>query len=200
MVIAEVSGGARLRVRPGPGDTIDGFSGDVAIGAFESRTFASDGASNWITTVTGSASFDADPVVAITAVFETADLPHAATKGDVFLGLGGREFRCITSGNNFQQGATDTFVFGQSANVLNPDRNNPAAPQLALNSVSRFPVYVRFDQGNKKPWRFSRLTIKLTVAPGPQPPAYTSTLHHPGGLSLGTDSGSMVYLVQSADA
>jgi hypothetical protein len=200
VVVAEVSGGARLRVRPAPGDTIDGFSDDVAIGAFESRTFASDGASNWITTVTGRASFGGERVIAITAVFETADVPHAGTNGDVYLGLGGREFRCDTSTDNFQEGGTDTFVFGQFANVLHPDRNDPTTPPLVLNSVGRFPVYVRFDQRNKKPWRFSRLTVTLTAVPGPQPPPYTSTVHHPGGLWLGADSGSIVFLVQSADA
>jgi hypothetical protein len=200
VVIAEVSGGAHLRVRPAGGDTIDGFTAAVRIGAFESRTFASDGESNWITTVTGRASFGRARVIAINAVFETADVPDAGTDGDVYLGLGGREFHCDTSADNFQQGGTDTFVFGQFTNVLHSDRNDPSVPPIALDSVTRFPVYVRFEQGIEKPWRFSRLTVRLTVAPGPQPPAYTSTLHHPDGFWLGTVSGSMVFLVQSADA
>jgi hypothetical protein len=49
VVVAEVVGGTHLHVRPHPGDTIDG-GGPVHIGKHGSRTFISDGASNWITT------------------------------------------------------------------------------------------------------------------------------------------------------
>ena len=49
VVIAEVAGGTRLRVCPAVGDTIDGYTGAVRIGPHGSRTFASDGLSNWIT-------------------------------------------------------------------------------------------------------------------------------------------------------
>lgn len=49
VVVAEVVGGNKLSVRPAPGDTIDGDSGSVRIGKHGSRTFVSDGVSNWIT-------------------------------------------------------------------------------------------------------------------------------------------------------
>ena len=49
VVVAEVVGGSHLKVRPAPGDTIDGHPGAVHIGEHGSRTFASDGVSNWIT-------------------------------------------------------------------------------------------------------------------------------------------------------
>jgi len=49
VVVAEVAGGTHLHVRPHPGDTIDG-NGSVQIGKHGSRTFVSDGVSNWITT------------------------------------------------------------------------------------------------------------------------------------------------------
>jgi hypothetical protein len=48
VVVAEVVGGSRLKVRPSPGDTIDGGT-VVHIGKHGSRTFVSDGVSNWIT-------------------------------------------------------------------------------------------------------------------------------------------------------
>ena len=67
VVVAEVTGGAHLRVRPSPGDTIDGFPGNVAIGAYESRTFISDGETNWITSVLGRGSLGSARVIAITA-------------------------------------------------------------------------------------------------------------------------------------
>jgi hypothetical protein len=49
VVVAEVTGGARLSVRPAAGDTIDGHTGAVRIGPNGSKTFASDGLANWIT-------------------------------------------------------------------------------------------------------------------------------------------------------
>ena len=49
VVVAEVAGGEHLKVRPAAGDTIDGHHGEVHIGKHGSRTFVSDGVSNWIT-------------------------------------------------------------------------------------------------------------------------------------------------------
>jgi len=49
VVIAEVAGGSGLRVGAASGDTIDGDTGLVKIGKHGSRTFVSDGSSNWIT-------------------------------------------------------------------------------------------------------------------------------------------------------
>lgn len=50
IVVAEVAGGALLKVAPSPGDTIDGAATLVAIAPRGSRTFVSDGNKNWITT------------------------------------------------------------------------------------------------------------------------------------------------------
>jgi hypothetical protein len=50
VVIAEVVGGAGLVVAPFAGDTIDGVAGAVPVAPRGSRTFVSDGVSNWITT------------------------------------------------------------------------------------------------------------------------------------------------------
>jgi len=49
VVVAEVAGGSKLKVRPTSGDTIDGSEDPVPIGKHGSRTFVSDGVSNWIT-------------------------------------------------------------------------------------------------------------------------------------------------------
>jgi len=49
VVVAEVVGGSKLKVSPAPGNTIDGETDPVKIGKYGSRTFVSDGVSNWIT-------------------------------------------------------------------------------------------------------------------------------------------------------
>jgi len=50
LIVAEVAGGRNLTVRPATGDTVDLFRGLVHIDPLGSRTFVSDGVSNWITT------------------------------------------------------------------------------------------------------------------------------------------------------
>jgi hypothetical protein len=50
IVVAEIVGGYSLQVSASPGNTIDGSSGSVLISPHGSRTFASDGEDNWITT------------------------------------------------------------------------------------------------------------------------------------------------------
>lgn len=49
IVVAEVAGGPHLRVRAADTDTIDGQTSAVKIGPRGSKTFVSDGLSNWIT-------------------------------------------------------------------------------------------------------------------------------------------------------
>jgi hypothetical protein len=49
VIVAEVIGGSKLKVSPSGSDTIDGDPGPVHIARHGSRTFASDGVSNWIT-------------------------------------------------------------------------------------------------------------------------------------------------------
>jgi hypothetical protein len=49
VIVAEVMGGSELKVRPAPGDTINGHPSEVHIGKHGSKTFVSDGLSNWIT-------------------------------------------------------------------------------------------------------------------------------------------------------
>jgi hypothetical protein len=49
IVVAEVAGGKKLSVQASSGDTIDGSAAAVRFRAHESRIFASDGESDWIT-------------------------------------------------------------------------------------------------------------------------------------------------------
>jgi hypothetical protein len=199
VVVAEVSGGTGLKVCPDPHDTIDGFPGPVSIGAHESKTFVSDGVSNWVTTVTAKASLGMETLTSVTAVFETADEEGAGTNGEVYLGIGGREFRCDIPGSEFEPGDTDTFVFGAGANVHHADRNDPRVPQLTLDDVDRCPTYVRFVQDGQGAWKVLRVFVNLSVTLGPHPLRFRSDVHAAGGLWLGSDSGAMLFLRRSLE-
>ena len=51
----------------------------------------------------------------------TGDRGGAGTDGSVYLGIGGREFHCDTSANDFERGSSRTYTFGEESNVRNRD-------------------------------------------------------------------------------
>jgi hypothetical protein len=72
----------------------------------------------------------------------------AGTRGDVYLGVCGREFYAdtsITENEDFVAGSTTEFVFGDGANVGNPGINDPRQHSLFTEDVKHFPTYIRFQ-------------------------------------------------------
>jgi len=92
----------------------------------------------------------------------TGNVIDAGTDGDVFLGLGGREFFVDSSDNDFERGADKVYVFGQGANVLRPDQNDPRTPlPIDSNELTRFPIYLRLAAGVGQDWNIG--LVELTV-------------------------------------
>ncbi|WP_151484368.1 hypothetical protein [Streptomyces albicerus] len=136
----------------------------------------------------------------------TADADSADTRGRVFLGLGGREFRLAKDGGEFDRGVTTTFKLGASSNVAHSAANDPRAPQLDLADLTRYPVYVRLEEAGSEPqWLLERIT--LTVNPGTATATEFDNLHLAGleaghKIWLGADQGTILHLawVRSAAA
>ncbi|CAL9676918.1 hypothetical protein [Streptomyces sp. enrichment culture] len=85
-------------------------------------------------------------ITQIKAHVMTADVEHAATGAWIYLGVGGREFVLDLAGkSDFAQGADDTYVFGDGANVENAQYNDPRTPPLDTDDLQYFPVYLRFE-------------------------------------------------------
>jgi hypothetical protein len=103
-------------------------------------------------------------LTSISITIQTGDFDGAGTDGDVYLGICGREFHCDTGGEDHDQGMGRTYTFGDGANVVNPARNDPRDPQVRLEDVDRFPVYIRFDQGSNSDWNLARAQLKLLGA------------------------------------
>jgi hypothetical protein len=98
-------------------------------------------------------------IVEIQVGTETANINGAGTDASIYLGIGGREFNLDNpSRNNFERNQEDAFVFGDRSisNVVFPEGNNPRDPQLTMDDVDRFPVYIRMsDVGNhSRPFNF----------------------------------------------
>ena len=85
-------------------------------------------------------------MVAITRIdfrVKTGDRQGAATNGDVYVGIGGREFSIDKAGSNdFERGADQTYVAGLGSTINFPDINNPTSPyQLLTERLDKYPVY-----------------------------------------------------------
>lgn len=101
-------------------------------------------------------------ITKIEAYVYTADVTAAGTDGWVYLGIAGREFLLDSSGNDFEQGSTFTYVLGEGANVLNGEYNDPRKPQLDTDDLDRYPAYIRFEPAGSNPaWCLERATVTV---------------------------------------
>lgn len=71
---------------------------------------------------------------------ETGNLSGAGTDGDVYLGLGGREFSIDTTRDDFERGAGREYILGDGANINNAAVNDPRKQQMFTENVANFPV------------------------------------------------------------
>ncbi len=121
----------------------------------------------------------------------TGDLPGAETDGDVFLGLGGREFFVDSADNDFERGTDKVYVFGEGANVRRPAENDPRR-QLPLDprELTKFPIYLRLAGGSD--WNVQRVDLQVI---GPEiGTANFGRLASGPSLWLGAKKGLFLYL------
>lgn len=122
----------------------------------------------------------------------TGDRGGAGTDGDVYLGLGGREFFLDAHVDDFEQGSDYTYVLGSEANVNYAEFNDPRAPQLDTADLDAFPKYIRFEPSTVKPsWDLEQVTV--TVNPGPDQVTF-GALEGDDHLWLGPEYGKFCYL------
>jgi hypothetical protein len=121
----------------------------------------------------------------------TNDVSDAGTDGDVYFGCCGREFYVDSGDNDFERGKDKKYVFGDGANVLDPDLHDPRR-QLAIDArnLLRMPLYIRLSGGSD--WNVVRVTGNIigptigTVNFGARPTD--------SGLWLGRKPGQYLYL------
>ncbi len=100
----------------------------------------------------------------------------SGTSGDVYLGIGGREFHlAIYGGKDFRAGETEEFILGEETNIgVFPDDNDPRSPyQMVTESLTKNPLYVRFEPTNQD-GRWELDEINVTVNPGSNQIAYSA--------------------------
>jgi hypothetical protein len=133
-------------------------------------------------------------VTRIDVRLKTGSRGGAGTDGDVYIGVGGREFYIDTSYDDFETGSDRTYVLGQGANIKHATYNDPNQPPIQDTDVDRFPVYLRFEpKGDNADWNIE--FISVVVNPGPQEKRFErlaggGALH----LWLGQKYGKFLYL------
>ena len=136
-------------------------------------------------------------ITRIDAQFKTGNRSGAGTDGDIFIGIGGREFVADSAVDDFERGSDRIYVFGagsgSGSTVNNPAFNNPSTPfQLDTSNLDRFPVYVRFEPtGRDDNWNLESVTV--TVNPGPGQVQYQA-LGGSNNLWLGQHAGKVCHL------
>ena len=111
-------------------------------------------------------------IVKILVRVETLNQPGADTGGEVFLGIGGREFNIDSRENNFERNAKELFILGDRRNrpgdwmeVRNKDRNDPRVPlPLHTNDLDKYPVYLRFEPeqyDSAEEWGLNYVFVKV---------------------------------------
>ncbi|MER7538405.1 hypothetical protein ABTX77_26995 [Streptomyces sp. NPDC097704] len=134
----------------------------------------------------------------VALMLKTAKESDAGTDGWVYLGIAGRELHVDTTNNDFEPGAEFTYVFGQDANVLDAERNDPTAPRLNTDDLDRFPLYIRFEPKNGSDnWGLDEATV--LVNPGTDLPHRYSNPAVIGAADhrkiwLGQKTGKMLHL------
>jgi hypothetical protein len=132
----------------------------------------------------------------------TSDRVDAGTHGDVYLGIGGREFRIESGENDFEKGSVRTYGVIKTdpgeIQINDQSNNDPEKNYLIIiGDLDKYPVYIRFEPENQNDhWTvqyvsvavFSQLFVQKAYE-ALQPENDDQTF-----LTLGTSCGKYLYL------
>jgi hypothetical protein len=135
----------------------------------------------------------------------TSNFAGAGTDGDIYLGIGGREFHLDSTRDDFERASFRDYILGappidlgppppDHVNVNNKDKNDPRSgfPLDTANLSPRTPVYIRFEpQNNGDNWNINFAAVLVFTTKffiGYTPPAGFDNLW------LGHASGKILFL------
>lgn len=133
---------------------------------------------------------------------QTGNLSGAGTDGDVYLGLGGREFHIDTTSDDFEKGSAREYILGDGGNVKNADVNEPQQQTLMTENVEKFPVYVRFEPKSRTDnWQLQRADVRFNGSLHIDWDTVNFITNDPArGIWLGVRSGLVVHLENHSHA
>jgi hypothetical protein len=148
-------------------------------------------------------------VTGIYITVSTGDESDAGTDGDIYLGLGGREFHLDTDLDDFESGGGNGFMLGSTppyptapslkSNVKCPDLNDPSKGlQILSADLDIYPVYIRF-KGLRQDDRIHLAEGQVDIIETPRPPVGSAAnrldpVYLIPDIWLGARMGEIVYL------
>jgi hypothetical protein len=136
----------------------------------------------------------------------TSTAADSGTDGDVYLGIGGREFHLDSPSDDFERGNAANTTVGVNSQVNNPSMNDPRTPYvLRTQDLDLFPVYLRLEGSDH--WKVSFALVLVFSGPNASSMAVTDWFSADvgydggqGGLWLGPHAGRWLYLRRSTRA
>jgi hypothetical protein len=135
--------------------------------------------------------------------FKTRDEKYAGTDGNVYVGIGGREFRIDSDRDDFERGDDRTYILGEDPITLpeNPENisgfaTDPESPYiLKTENLILFPVYVRLESAEtwQSAWHLDYVEIR--VNPDTDNITYSALDADNEWLFLGGGFGRTLYLI-----
>lgn len=136
-----------------------------------------------------------EAITRIDVRLKTGSLEGAGTDGIVYLGICGREFHLDSSLNDFEKNSDKVYILGDGKNIEKSELNDPRSPQLYMDNVQTFPIYIRFEPtGDSSDWNLKN--VYVTVNPGKNQIKYRLFPDNivVNNFWLGEDSGKIVYI------
>lgn len=137
----------------------------------------------------------ASDISKIEVIIWTAKGEKTGTSDNVFLGLGGREFRLKTDTSNFTSGKKDVFILGIDHNISKSDWNNPNKPKLDTDDLD-LPIYIRkggtLQGADDDGWKIEKVEIKIPL--GDKFLKHYKRLDGPDDIWLSNNCGLILFL------
>ncbi|QAA75898.1 MAG: hypothetical protein BIP78_0130 [Candidatus Bipolaricaulis sibiricus] len=81
----------------------------------------------------------------------TAHVPGRRPDGDLYVGVGGREFVVSLKREDFPPDRVLVYAFGENPSpTKHAGENDPSAQRLTTDTLRDYPVYVRYEPDGKK--------------------------------------------------
>jgi len=137
----------------------------------------------------------------------TSNVSGAGTDGNVYLGIGGREFRLDSSADDYEKNSFREYILGRAplepnlpapqVRVNNKENNDPRnGYQLDTSNLNKFPVYIRFEPVNSDDnWNLRFTAVLVYTGASQFNTAYTVSEEFEN-LWLGKSFGKIVYLIE----
>lgn len=132
-----------------------------------------------------------------------ARVPGSRPDGDLYIGVGGREFGVALKRDDLLPEEVLVYAFGENPSPLkNAEKNDPSGQRLTTETLRDYPVYARYEpDGKKDNWCIEDLRIVVNGGGADERRFRAAILGMAEGVEasqiwLGRGLGKMIYLAE----